>query len=673
MTIVVNNNNKGVSSISISLSDHSSAPPSSSAKSLDADLLHYPSDQHSTANPTFTTTAPAYGTVHFPFNDPFNDPFDPFAYPEIANPPMPPPWSAAEPTAAPAAQLLLHKGAPPSHTHGLDHHPPPLGQCQPFIAPAPAAAAVVSHFGSNAAAVDSANPLSALPYTAPALPPPSMGALVPPASASNNNNEQALSWGDQLQLRRPHHPAMPPTPMSMPFSQTHSVPDSLQHTAPHAPAPHAPYAPPSLRVDTSFTTEHVPDQSQISASGSWSPWTVAPPCPEIVVDSNLLLSPLELDYPGSARSGTSSLSSHDPYYYAYLLTHQSPASSSNHHSPYSDFSVLTPSSLISLFDHENSQNRFNNPVSYPDSNAPNNVGYDARLFPTLPSSECPPEDHHHHPSPITYTAAGSSSSHANQPQPENLPYSSTSTASAPNIGGGVLQGLGLGPRNSSENSSDSTLRLSLGHLPHSGSGPAAPAFPPQPIANTTSASAPSFPIPETIEDHDDDPVPEYTGTGAASTSAPASNTSNRQQQQQQQRQQQQRQQRRRKGEAISSVPLQDCFANDPLRRTLIRRILTKPWLCEHKVEPAFLSAEDDVSQGLEQQLGGGCGMKRGDSLLKAFEGGREGQCPFDGCPNVEPRAHRRISHVRTHLGLRPFSCDPRACARCQARIERGLE
>ena len=155
------------------------------------------------------------------------------------------------------------------------------------------------------------------------------------------------------------------------------------------------------------------------------------------------------------------------------------------------------------------------------------------------------------------------------------------------------------------------------------------------------------PVPK-MKKEDDDPVPEHERTGTALRK------------------------RRQKGDAISSVPLKQCFMDDPLRRTLILRILAKPWLHQHQIEPGFLLVDDDVTIGLEKQVSSAFGMKKGDSLFKAFEG-QAGECPFDGCLNIERRAHRRISHVRTHFGLRPFSCDPRRCARCQARIDRGLE
>ena len=494
-----------------------------------------------------------------------------------------------------------------------------------FIAPA-----VSSRLGLGSnAAVDPSSGLSALPYTAPTLP-ITVPVLTAPAFPAPSNG--STLWSSQMTQMSGRHPAMP-SPIAMPFAQTHSGPetvpesaDPLRHTAP-APPPQAPYAhaPPPLHINTNFTGEHqVASQPQIEAPGFWSPWTV--PCPEIVVDSDPLLS--SIDHPGSARSRASSLSSHGPYQYAYLLAHQSPASSSGHHSPYSDLSVLTPGSLISKFDFDNSQNMFSNPASYPESSAPY-VGFDARLLSTL----SPPKSPHPHESQFRTNPEAGSSSRTNEP--EDPLYPSASTLTGPHFG--MLQG--LGQRDSTENSSDSTLMLNLGHPPYSGP---APAFP---VAQAV-APAPSFAIPETAEDDDDDPVPEYT--------EPAPKKG------------------RRKGEAISSVPLKECFMGDSLRRTLIARILAKTWLREHKVEPVFLSRDDDVTTGLEKQVAWAFGMKKGDSLFKAFEG-QAGECAFDGCPNVEPRAHRRISHVRTHFGLRPFSCDPRGCARCQARIERGLE
>jgi len=449
------------------------------------------------------------------------------------------------------------------------------------------------------------------------------------------NNEPTLSWSDQLsQMSGEHgHPAMP-APIAMPFAHTHSgtVPESpspLHNTHP-VPLALAPYAPPPLHINTNFATggQHVPPQPQNTALGTWSPWSV--PCPEIVVNSNPSYSPV--DYPGSARSGTSSISSHDQYHYAYLLAYRSPASSSTHCSPYSDLSVITPSSFTPLFDLENSQKWPGNQVSHAESSAPN-VGFDTRLLSALSPSKSPHEGHLR-----THPEAGSSSYAT---ELDNPPRLSTNAVMGSTIG--VLQG--LGQRNSSENSSDSTLRLCLGQSPYSAPAPTFPVAPPIP---SPLAPSPNFPIPEINEEHDDDPVPEYECTEPAPSK------------------------RRRKGEAISSVPLKDCFMDDPLRRTLILRILVKSWLHEHKVEPAFLLKDDDVTTGLEKQVSSTFGMKKGDSLLKAFEG-QAGKCPFDGCPNVEPRAHRRISHVRTHFGLRPFSCDPRGCARCQARIKRGLE
>jgi hypothetical protein len=417
----------------------------------------------------------------------------------------------------------------------------------------------------------------------------------------------------------------------MPFAHTHSptvpeLPSPLHNTNPvPLPLPQAPYAPPPLHINTNFATgnHHLPPQPQITALGTWSPWAV--PCPEIVVNSNSL-SPV--DYPGSARSGTSSISSHDPYHYAYLLAYQSPGSSSTHCSPYSDLSVVTPSSFTSLFDLDNSQKWLGNQVSHAESSAPN-VGFDTRLLSALSPFKSPHEDHIG-----THPGAGPSSCAT---EPNVPPHPSTSAVMGSTIG--MLQG--LCPRNSSENTSDSTLRLSLGQSPYA---VPAPAFP----VALTMAPSPNFPIPEIHEEHDDDPVPEYEYTETAPS------------------------RKRRKGEAISSVPLKHCFMGDPLRRALILRILAKPWLREHKVEPVFLLKDDDVTTGLEKQVSSTFGMKKGDSIFKAFEG-QAGKCPFDGCPNVEPRAHRRISHVRTHFGLRPFSCDPRGCARCQARIDRGLE
>ena len=518
---------------------------------------------------------------------------------------MPPPWSAGEPTPT-LAQSRQHEEVP-NYARGTDHQALAQSKPLPFFPPAPS-----SHLASQNAAVDPTSARSAPPYTASSLPTP-VAVLTAPAYPAPSHDP--TRWSNQMTQMARGHPAMP-TPIAMPFAQTHSrtVPGPLQHTAP-APAP-AP-APP-LHINTNFTGEHhvPPSQSQIAAPGSWSPWAV--PCPEIVVDSDLLLS--SIDHPGSARSTTSSISSHDPFHYAYLLAHQSPVSSSGHYSPYSDLSVVTPSSL--MFDFENSQNMLSSLASHPESSVPN-IGFDARLLPTLPSSKSP------HESQFRSNSEAAPSSRTGEP--EDPPY-----VTGPHFG--MLQG--LGQRNTTENSSDSTLRLSLGQTPYS-AGPA-PAFP---VAQTM-APAPSFPIPETVEDHDDDPVPEYTEAGPNK--------------------------RRRKGEAISSVPLKECFMGDALRRTLILRVLAKPWLREHRVEPVFLSTDDDVTIGLEKQVAWAFDMKKGDSLFKAFEG-PAGKCPFDGCPNVEPRAHRRISHVRTHFGLRPFSCDPRGCARCQARVERGLE
>lgn len=449
----------------------------------------------------------------------------------------------------------------------------------PFVAPT-----VASRLATNAA-VD--HPL----FTAPGLPP-----TAPMLPAPSPNNEQTPLWSDQLsQISDGHgHPAIS-TLIAMPFAQTHpgtvpQLPGPLHNTTP-APLTLAPFAAPPLHINTNLTTRdyRVPPQPQIAASGTWSPWSV--PCPEIVVNANSSLSPV--DYPSSG----SSISPRDAYHYAYLLAHQSPASSSPHYSPYSDLSVVTPSSFTSLFDFENSQKWLG---SQAESSAPN-VGYDTRLLSAFSPSKSPHED------------------------------------MGPTIG--MLQG--LGPRNSPETSSDSTLRLTLGQSPYSAPAPTFPVAP-------TMAPSPNFPIPEMNEDDDDDPVPEYECTETAPKK------------------------RRRKGEAITSVPLKQCFMGDPLRRNLILRILVKPWLRENKVEPGFLLKDDDVTTGLEKQVSSAFGMKQGDSLFKAFEG-QGGQCPFDGCPNIEPRAHRRISHVRTHFGLRPFSCDPRGCARCQARIERGLE
>jgi hypothetical protein len=56
---------------------------------------------------------------------------------------------------------------------------------------------------------------------------------------------------------------------------------------------------------------------------------------------------------------------------------------------------------------------------------------------------------------------------------------------------------------------------------------------------------------------------------------------------------------------------------DPLRRTPILRILAKSW---QKVESLFLSKDDDVTTGLEKQVAWAFGVKKGDSLFKAFEG-----------------------------------------------------
>ena len=452
------------------------------------------------------------------------------------------------------------------------------------------------------------------------------------------NSEPTLLWSDQLSQRSGGHgyPAMPP-PIAMPFAQTRprtgtgtatvpELPSPLHNTTP-APRTLAPFVPPSLHINTNFTTRdwHVPPQPQITAPPTWSPFSV--PCPEIVVNHNSSLSPV--DYPGSARSGTSSISSHDPYHYAYhhLLAYQSPASSSAHCSPYSDLSVITPSSFTSLFDLDNSQKWIANQVPHAESSAPN-VGFDPRLLSTLSPPKSAHDDHLG-----THPEAGPSSSATG---PDDPPHLSTSAAMGPTIG--MLQG--SVQRNRSE-TSDSTLRLSLGQSPYSTPAPAFPLAPPM-------APSLNFPIPQINEEHDDDPVPEYECTETAPI------------------------RKRRKGEAISSVPLKHCFAGDHLLRTLILRILTKPWLREHKVEPAFLLKDDDVTTGLEKELSSTFGMKKGDSVFKAFEG-QAGQCPFDGCPNVEPRAHRRISHVRTHFGFRPYSCDPRGCARCQDRIGRGLE
>ena len=490
----------------------------------------------------------------------------------------------------------------------------------PFVAPK-----VASRLASNAAVSNPSAPLTLPLYTAPGLPPTAPMFPIPAP-----NNEPTLLWSDQLsQMSGGHgHPAMP-TPIAMPFAQTHpgTVPElsSPLHNTTPAPLALAPFVPSPLHINTNLATRnhHVPPQPQNTAPDMWSPWRV--PCPEIVVDSNSSLSPV--DYPSSSRSGTSSISPHDPYQHAYLLAYQSPASSSTHYSPYSDFSVVTPSSFISLFDLESSQRWPGNQVSHAESSAPN-AGFDARLLSAFSPSKSPHEDHLG-----THPGAGPSSFAAELNDP---PHPSTSAVMGPTPG--MLQG--LGQRSSSENSSDSTLMLTLGQSPYS-----APAqtFP----VPTPSAPYPNFPIPE-MNEEDDDPVPEYECIETAPRK------------------------RRRKGEAICSVPLKQCFMSDTLRRTLILRILAKPWLREHKVEPGFLLKEDDVTTGLESQVSSVFGMKKGDSLFKAFEG-EAGQCPFDGCPNIEPRAHRRISHVRTHFGLRPFPCNPRKCARCQDRIDRGLE
>ena len=570
--------------------------------------------QHSTATSTFNAV-PGYGATHLPFNVPF----DTFAFRGMANPPMtppPPPWSTGTGAPTPALPHSRHQGMP-SYTHAVDHQV--LGQCKPFVAPA-----VAARLGSNAA-MDPTRAFSALPYTAHGLPPM---ATVPPIPAAPAPNNEFNLWSNHMSQMSSGHPTLP-TPTAMPFPQAHpgTVPElapPLQHTAT---APQAPNAPPPLQINTNFSTEHLaPRQPQIIASGSSSPWAI--PCPEIVVDCDPWLSRSPIDHPGSARSRTSSISSHDRHQYNYLLAHQSPASGSSHPSPYSDLSVLTPSSFMSMLDLDSSQNMLSNLVLHPESSA-SNPGLDHRFLSALSSSKSPHKDDFK-----THSEAGPSS-HATATATElgDCPYPSTSAITL-----GIPQG--LGERNSSRNSSDSTLKLSLGEPPYSGS---VLAFP----VTQTMAASPNFRIPEMNEDNDDDPVPEYTET-----------TPNKK--------------RGRKGEAISSVPLRECFMGDPLRRTLILRIVAKAWLREHKVEPVFLSKEDDVTRGLEKQVAWAFGMKKGDSLFKVFEG-EAGRCPFDGCPNVEPRAHRRISHVRTHFGLRPFSCDPRGCARCQARIERGLE
>lgn len=558
---------------------------------------------------------------------------DSFAYARMVVPPMPPPWSAGEPQPMPTLAPAQHEEAPSYARHGIDHQESAQAK---FNAPS---APTASHLGLGSnAAVGPTRVLSARPYTGPAHP------TVPvlPATAFPAPSTAPTRWSDQMaqmaQMTSGRHPDTP-APIAMPFAhaQTHSgtgtVPgsaDPLRPTAPVLPPP-APYAaPPPLHINTNLTGtgEHQgASQSHAAALGAWSPWTML--CPQIVVDSDPSLS--SIDPPGSARSGASSLSPHDLYHHAYLLSLQSPATSSSHYSPYSDFSVVTPSSLISMFDYDNSQNMLGNLASHPESSASApNVGFDAHLLSTLPASKSPHESQFR-----THLEAGSAS-RTNELEDPPYPYPSTSTVTGPHF----EMPQGLGQRDSTDNSSDSTLRLSLGQPPYS--GPAPPAFP---VAQGVPAL--SFPIPETVEDDDDDPVPEYTGGTAPNK-------------------------KRRKGEAISSVPLRECFVGDALRRTLLQRILAKPWLRAHSVEPVFLATDDDVTAGVEKQVACAFGMKKGDSLFKAFEG-QGGQCPFDGCPNVEPRAHRRISHVRTHFGLRPFSCDPRGCARCQARIERGLE
>ena len=108
------------------------------------------------------------------------------------------------------------------------------------------------------------------------------------------------------------------------------------------------------------------------------------------------------------------------------------------------------------------------------------------------------------------------------------------------------------------------------------------------------------------------------------------------------------------------------FANDSIRRTLLNRVLQSAWYQQHKMEPLYRSSKDDVTQGLDLPL-----EPRKDSVFKAFLS-TNGKCQFgeverEECPKVESKIRRALSHVRFHLGHRPFVCS--GCQKCANRSE----
>src|SRR5260370_39896315 len=98
--------------------------------------------------------------------------------------------------------------------------------------------------------------------------------------------------------------------------------------------------------------------------------------------------------------------------------------------------------------------------------------------------------------------------------------------------------------------------------------------------------------------------------------------------------------------------LDRAFSDDPVRRTILSRILASKWLKSHRLEPTF-GVQDGVTQGLDLL---GLVLKRKESIYRVFLEDGTGSCLFpstDGrqagrCGQREKRPHRALTHRRDH-------------------------